>query len=314
MSDPSLSWRDFQDKYWNVNEDHPLPVTASATYPLIAGGEYNSTSPTLVNGATDALQLDSRGALKVSITQANNPAVVLSTSDALNNSNQGLVTVGLNSVFNGTTWDRQRGDTNGTYQAGIYIHSPSAVTSGNYSTVRLNRFGQTAAATVNEVQTAADGFSNSSIGFSVAASQLGTATLATNASYVYNGTTWDRTRGDTNGISALPGLSGTFWQYAGVTGGITDTADVAAKAAAGASVRNYVSAIQYLNTAAVASEIVIKDGSTVIWRGYAPASMLTPATVVFPVPLKSTANTAINVAMVTTATATRVSVQGFTGA
>lgn len=118
---------------------------------------------------------------------------------------------------------------------------------------------------------------------------------------------------DGNGLLVQYGFPGTYWYYAGVTGGITDTADVAAKAAAGASVRNYCSGIQFHNTSAVPSEIVIKDGSTVIWRGYAPAAMTQPADIAFRTPLRTAANTAMNVAMVTTATATRVSLQGWTG-
>jgi hypothetical protein len=101
------------------------------------------------------------------------------------------------------------------------------------------------------------------------------------------------------------------WNYAGATGGIVNTTPVAVAAAGGAGVRNYVAAIQYMNSAATASEIEIRDGSTVIWRGYVPASMTVAANVIFPVPLRGTANTAINVALLTTATATRVSAQGY---
>lgn len=107
-------------------------------------------------------------------------------------------------------------------------------------------------------------------------------------------------------------LPASTWQYAGATGGIVNTTAVPISAAAGAGVRNYVVACQFLNSSAVASEIVIKDGTTIIWRGYAPATMPTPAQVTFPIPLRGTANTAMNVAMVTTATATVVSCQGFT--
>lgn len=102
------------------------------------------------------------------------------------------------------------------------------------------------------------------------------------------------------------------YNFAGVTGGIVNTTPVAIAAAGGAGVRNYVAAVQYFNSAAVASEIVISDGATVIWRGYAPASMTAPVQVVFPVPLRGTANTAMNVTLLTTATATRVSAQGYT--
>lgn len=109
-------------------------------------------------------------------------------------------------------------------------------------------------------------------------------------------------------------LPASRWQYAGATGGITNTTAVALNAAAGAGLRNYVVACQFFNSAAVASEIEIRDNVTVIWRGYVAASMVTPELVIFPLPLRGTANTAMNVAMGTTATATRVSCQGFTSA
>lgn len=117
--------------------------------------------------------------------------------------------------------------------------------------------------------------------------------------------------------SPLPTLTQPFvvpasrFNFAGATGGIVNTTAVPIAAAGGVGVRNYVAAVQYFNSAAVASEIEIRDGSTVIWRGYAPASMTVPISVVFPVPLRGSANTAINVAMATTATATRVSAQGY---
>jgi hypothetical protein len=104
------------------------------------------------------------------------------------------------------------------------------------------------------------------------------------------------------------------WNYAGATGGIVNTTAVALNAAGAAGIRNYVAAIQYFNSAAVASEIEIRDGSTVIWRGYVPASMTVPVQITFPVPLRGTAATAVNVALVTTATATRVSAQGYQSA
>lgn len=103
------------------------------------------------------------------------------------------------------------------------------------------------------------------------------------------------------------------FQFAGATGGITGTADVALAAAGGAGVRNYLTAIQFKNTSAVASEIVIKDGATVIWRGQVSASMTVMDGWTFNPPLRGTANTALNVAMLTTATATIVSAQGYTG-
>lgn len=119
--------------------------------------------------------------------------------------------------------------------------------------------------------------------------------------------------GDANAMSVAIAPSASTWGYAGATGGILDTTDVAIKAAAGAGVRNFLRSIQFKNTSATASEIVVKDGSTVIWRGHVSASMAVMDGWTFDPPLRGTANTALNVAMLTTATATIVCAQGFTG-
>jgi hypothetical protein len=109
-------------------------------------------------------------------------------------------------------------------------------------------------------------------------------------------------------------IAETAFQFAGATGGITNTADVAIAAAAGAGIRNYLQTIWFKNTAAVASEIVLKDGATIIFRGHVGASMTFGEYIRFDPPLRTTANTALNVALLTTATATIVSAQGYTGA
>lgn len=97
----------------------------------------------------------------------------------------------------------------------------------------------------------------------------------------------------------------------GVTAAITGTTDTAVIAAAGAGVRNYVTAITVTNSHATVGTVVeLKDGTTVIWRGYAA-----PAgggfTLTFPSPLRGTANTAINAANITTGSNTYVSASGF---
>lgn len=55
---------------------------------------------------------------------------------------------------------------------------------------------------------------------------------------VFNGTTWDRQEGDTNGTVVQPALSATFWRYNAASGGIVNTTTaVTVKAAADAWVR-----------------------------------------------------------------------------
>jgi hypothetical protein len=101
------------------------------------------------------------------------------------------------------------------------------------------------------------------------------------------------------------------WSYAAASGGITNTTDVALAAAAGAGLRRYVTSIGISNASAVATEVVLKDGATVIWRGYVAASA--PLTHIdFSNPLKTSANAALNVACITTSSAIYINAQGYT--
>jgi hypothetical protein len=100
------------------------------------------------------------------------------------------------------------------------------------------------------------------------------------------------------------------WSYTGAA--VTNTTDVVLAAAAGAGIRRYITAIQLKNTNATATEVVIKDGATVIWRLLLPANMATADTIAFPSPLKSTANAALNFACITTGASVYVAAQGYT--
>lgn len=102
------------------------------------------------------------------------------------------------------------------------------------------------------------------------------------------------------------------WSYAAAAGGILVNTDVAIKAAAGTGIRNYITSIQIQNIhATVATEVVIKDGTTVIWRGFAPAAMTSMLEINFNIPLKTTANTALNFQCVTTGAQVYVNAQGY---
>lgn len=101
------------------------------------------------------------------------------------------------------------------------------------------------------------------------------------------------------------------WQYAGA-GAVTTTADVPLKGAGGSGIRNYVTALQLQNThATVATEVVVKDGSTVIWRGYLPANMTAIVNVPFPTPLRGSMITVMNFAAITTGANIYVNAQGY---
>lgn len=76
---------------------------------------------------------------------------------------------------------------------------------------------------------------------------------------------------------------------------VTTTTQTAIRASGGAGIRNYCTGIQYQNTSATATLITIQDGASTVAVFNAPASMGVPALLTFPTPLKTTANTALNV-------------------
>jgi len=101
------------------------------------------------------------------------------------------------------------------------------------------------------------------------------------------------------------------WSYAAASGGVINTTDVVLAAAAGAGLRRYINSISLSNNSATATEVVLKDGATVIWRGHLPANAVN-VQVTFANPLKTTANTALNFACITTAAAVYINAQGYT--
>jgi hypothetical protein len=101
------------------------------------------------------------------------------------------------------------------------------------------------------------------------------------------------------------------WSYAAASGGITNTTDVALAAAAGTGLRRYICSMTLSNNSATATEVVLKDGATIIWRGHLPANA-PMSEIIFSNPLKTTANAALNFACITTAAAVYVNAQGYT--
>lgn len=126
-------------------------------------------------------------------------------------------------------------------------------------------------------------------------------------------------RGDANGTVVQPGVG--QWNFTSGTTGILSNTTVAVtfKAAAGASVRNFVDSCQISTTAFTTSvPIAIRDGAggAVIWAANVPTQgFLTPLIFVFQTPLRGTANTLLEV-VTTTANTTgsaMVNCQGHTG-
>lgn len=109
---------------------------------------------------------------------------------------------------------------------------------------------------------------------------------------------------------AVPELD---WQFA-CTAPVSTTTDLVLKIASGAGIRNYITGFQIINASAtVATEIVIKDGATVIWRGYVGiGTVLNSAVgVTLQTPLRGSFATALNFACITTASLVYVNFQGY---
>lgn len=97
-------------------------------------------------------------------------------------------------------------------------------------------------------------------------------------------------------------------KYAGAL--YSGTADQAIMTAV-AGARNYIVSLQVKNVSATASEIVIKDGATVVWRGHLNGTMGQNENIQFLQPISSSVNTALNFAAITTGTSIYVNAQGY---
>jgi hypothetical protein len=83
------------------------------------------------------------------------------------------------------------------------------------------------------------------------------------------------------------------------------------RAAQGAAVRQNVTQITYQNTAATASTFTLQDASTTLVTISVPASMTEPRQLIFPTPLRGTANAALNYANGTAGANILLNVTGF---
>jgi len=119
-------------------------------------------------------------------------------------------------VYNGTTWDRVRGDTTGTYAVGNvasgatdsgnpvkvggkYNATQPTLTDGQRGDVQLTTRGAIKTTLfANDTSTTIRVFADNAD--AVATTSTGNALGVVNRNTVYNGTTWDRMPGDTTGV------------------------------------------------------------------------------------------------------------------
>lgn len=116
-----------------------------------------------------------------------------------------------------------------------------------------------------------------------------------------------------------PGVPATPWNYAAASGGIDNSSTaVTIKAAAGASIRNYLTSISYAHaTLGATTELAVRDGAagTVLWRTILHTTAFAGREVTFNPPLRSTANTLLEVITLTAVTGdVLVNAQGYAAA
>lgn len=113
-------------------------VAAAATdsgNPVKTGAPYNSTLPTYTTGQRGDMQIDSRGSLHVTLFSPDTGTGLTCENglgDGVSNGRQALAVSAYGKVFNGTTWDRTRGDVVSMFsRTPPTTKSASAVTAGS---------------------------------------------------------------------------------------------------------------------------------------------------------------------------------------
>jgi hypothetical protein len=142
--------------------------------------------------------------------------------------------------------------------------------------------------------------------------RIGARAVTANYTGVQNGDAADLISTVVGAIIQKPyGIPEQDWTFSLATPKI-DTTDSVLKAAGAAGIKNYLTGLQVINThATVATEFVVKDGATVIFRTWLPANMQGDSDYVFTIPLRSTAAAALNCACITTGANVYVNAQGY---
>ncbi len=253
--------------------------------------QVRSSPTTFTAGTTAPLQSDTNGNLRVTGTTTGTDTITGNVASGATDSGNPVKVGGKYNTAAPTLTDGQRGDLQLDSSARAIVNVGSFI-------------GLTSTASPT------DG-ANGNAGLATRSQTLG-----------FNGTTWDRMRGDTNGLAVQPALAANFWSYPAASGGIVNTTTaVTIKTAAGASVRNYLCTLTLNHdTLGAATEVAVRDGAagTVLWRGKLQTTATDIATGAGSIQLspclKGTANTLMEFVTLTAVTGgVFVNASGFTG-
>jgi hypothetical protein len=103
--------------------------------PVKIGGRYNSTQPTLTNGQRGDIQQDTRGNIKATLMVNDTGTTISAEADnadgvASSATTNNLSAMARNTVYNGTTWDRQLGNATDGTLVNLGANNDVTVTSG----------------------------------------------------------------------------------------------------------------------------------------------------------------------------------------
>lgn len=122
---------------------------------------------------------------------------------------------------------------------------------------------------------------------------------------------------DSNGehslVAKLFAAPAADWQFA-CPSVLNNVTPVVIKAAGAAGIKTYLTNLYIKNTNAVATEVQILDGATVIWRGHVSANMVQADPIEFLTPLRGTAATDMKIVAVTTGASIYYNAQGYQAA
>lgn len=179
------------------------PGAATATAAVLGGGQYNAGGVTLASGQQAGLQMDATGALRVS---PNTGAVTQSGTWTVQPGNTANITPWLVSAAGPVA--SGAADSGNPMKVGArYNATIPGFTDGNRGDLQITQNGSLNVMQHTYSASGADGSSNT-LGWVIGdGTSHSNARLFAGATFVYNGSTWDRQRGDTNGAYAVGNIA-----------------------------------------------------------------------------------------------------------
>jgi hypothetical protein len=325
---------------WDYVDSYTIPATTGKQYAQQVSARYFRVVYT--NGGTGQTTFR----LQTIFHKFLIPTSVIRPQDARTNETDVQEVMAYQGVFNGTTWDRARGDTANGMDVDVTrvptdpfgANADAASATGSISaklrfiaatgipiTTLPTLANVTTVGTVTTCSTLTNITNWGNLVDDAAATPATTRVLM--VGYMADDTATDSVDEGDGGMARMTlnrkqitqpyESEANTWSYAAAAGGLVNTTGVTAKAAAGAGLRNYITSIQVTNSnQTTGTEVLVRDGAagTVLHRGWANANSGYTAT--FPIALRGTANTLVEIAEVTT-TATAgvlVNLQGYVGA